>query len=232
MTARAKPRGRISRPRRRQKNETSGDRPAERGATARASMLEVAENLFGLRGLYSVSLREIAAAAGQRNNSAVGYHFRDRDGLVDALMSDRIGKAEAIRRQMIARAGDLSTCSAAYLLQMLWQPLLDIDKDRDFHSFVRVLLAYQVHTAGKQHPIVADPTHHPATRNILSTLNKRFAHLSRNQFLYRMALLSMMFWSAVAMHDQAVAAANRVVSARFSLKEIVRLAIAALSAPG
>jgi AcrR family transcriptional regulator len=203
----------------------------ERGSGARALMLDVAEDLLGSRGLNSVSLREIAAAAGQRNNSAVRYHFRDKDGLIDALIYDRIGKVEAIRQTLVHRTGELSSLSAERLLHLMWQPLLDIDENQATHRFVRFLLAYQVQTGGRRHPIAADPAHHIASGNILSALHTRFDHLSTEHFHYRMALVALMFWSAVAMHDQAAVAANQVWSTKFSLDETIRLALAALSAP-
>jgi AcrR family transcriptional regulator len=203
---------------------------SERGSATRALLLDVAEELIGARGM-DVSLREIAAAAGQRNNSAVRYHFGDKDGLIDALMYDRIGKAEARRQVLVDRAGDLSSCSAAELLEMLWQPLLDLDNGQGSYCFIRFLLGYQVMTGGHTHPIGADPERHPAFYAIISALNARFSHLSFEQFGYRLGLMAMMFWSAVAMHYHAAVKANLVWSAKFSLAESIKLTIGALSVP-
>jgi AcrR family transcriptional regulator len=205
--------------------------PSERGAAARAMMLDVAEELLGSRGLNSVSLREIAAAAGQRNNSAVRYHFRDKDGLIEAVIYDRIGKVEARRRVLVDRAGDLSALPAETLLHMLWQPLLDLDGDRKPHRFVRFLLSHQFQFGGQRHPIAADPAHHTASSSIMAALHRRFDRLSIEQFGYRMTLVAVMFWSAVVMHDQAAVAANQVWSTKFSLEETIKLAVAALAAP-
>jgi AcrR family transcriptional regulator len=44
-----------------------------------------AERLFAERGLDGVSLREIGAAVGNANNSAVQYHFGSKDQLVRAI---------------------------------------------------------------------------------------------------------------------------------------------------
>jgi AcrR family transcriptional regulator len=204
---------------------------SERGAAARAMMLDVAEELLGSRGLNSVSLREIAAAAGQRNNSAVRYHFRDKDGLIVAVIFDRIGKVEARRQALVDHAGDLSAHTAEELLHMLWQPLLDLDGDRKPHRFVRFLLSHQFQFGGQRHPIVADPAHHTASAGLMVALHRHFEHLSLEQFGYRMTLAAVMFWSAVVMHDQAAVAANQVWSTKFSLAETIKLAVAALSAP-
>jgi len=203
----------------------------ERGSATRALLLDVAEELIGARGLDSVSLREIAAAAGQRNNSAVRYHFGDKDGLIDALMYDRIGKAEAGRKAMVDRVGDLSSCTAAELLEMLWQPLLDLDNGRGSYCFVRFLLGFQVLTGGHRHPIGADPERHPASDAIIRALNARFSHLSPEQFGYRLSLMAMTFWSAVAMHYHAAIKSNLVWSATFSRAESIKLTLGALSVP-
>jgi AcrR family transcriptional regulator len=59
-----------------------------RGDATRERLLDVAEQMLSSRGVEGVSLREIRIAAGQRNTSALQFHFGDRDGLLKAL-SDR-----------------------------------------------------------------------------------------------------------------------------------------------
>lgn len=42
--------------------------------------------MFLEKGLEAVSLREISAAARQKNHSAAGYHFGSKEGVVDAIL--------------------------------------------------------------------------------------------------------------------------------------------------
>lgn len=56
------------------------------GAATRLTLLRTAERLFLERGLEAVSLREISAAAQQKNHSAAGYHFGSKEGVVDAIL--------------------------------------------------------------------------------------------------------------------------------------------------
>jgi AcrR family transcriptional regulator len=49
--------------------------------------LRAGERLFAEHGIHQVRVREINALAGQRNPSALHYHFRTRDGLVEAILS-------------------------------------------------------------------------------------------------------------------------------------------------
>jgi len=52
-------------------------------------LLDVAERLFGERGVGQVSLRDITGEAGA-NVAAVNYHFGSRQGLVDAVFNRRM----------------------------------------------------------------------------------------------------------------------------------------------
>src|SRR5688572_11151433 len=69
--------------------------------STRLRILLAAEQLFAERGLDGASLREIGAAAGQRNNSAVQYHFGDRDALVRALYELRLEPLNARRAVLV-----------------------------------------------------------------------------------------------------------------------------------
>jgi AcrR family transcriptional regulator len=62
--------------------------------------LDAAERLIAERGIQ-VPLRDIAVAAGQRNNSAVNYHFRNRQDLIDAIVRRRLEPMEQERAQMV-----------------------------------------------------------------------------------------------------------------------------------
>lgn len=80
----------------------------ERGDRTRLRLIETAEQLYAERGVNGVSLREIGAAAKQRNTGAVRYHFHSKKGLLDAVFAHRMEPANALRQQMLAefdRAG-------------------------------------------------------------------------------------------------------------------------------
>ena len=47
-------------------------------------MIDAGERLAAERGIAAMSLREVQAAAGQRNKSAAQYHFGSRTGLIEA----------------------------------------------------------------------------------------------------------------------------------------------------
>lgn len=73
-----------------------------RAEGARERMIVVAERLFAERGIGEVSLREIGAAAGQRNNAAAQYHFGTKQGLVDAIVAYRMEPLNERRLELLA----------------------------------------------------------------------------------------------------------------------------------
>src|SRR3954468_10788434 len=68
-----------------------------RAAATRRRLLDAAEELFAVRGIDSVSLREIALATDQRNNGVAQYHFGDKAGLVRAVFERRAAAVTAAR---------------------------------------------------------------------------------------------------------------------------------------
>ena len=64
-------------------------------------MIDAAERLIAERGLGALSLREVATTAGQRNHSAVQYHFGSRAGLVEAVFDTRMTPIDARRAEML-----------------------------------------------------------------------------------------------------------------------------------
>ena len=66
--------------------------PTQELAATPLELLLVAERLFSAHGVAGVSTREIARAAGQKNHSAVAYHFGSKEGLAEELFIDGIAR--------------------------------------------------------------------------------------------------------------------------------------------
>lgn len=92
-----------------------------RGERTREHLLDVAEALFGERGVAGVSLREIRLAAGARNTAAIQFHFGNREGLLEALA----------QRHMPG---------IATLQQALYDDMVEKDLAADSRSLVEVLV--------------------------------------------------------------------------------------------
>lgn len=69
--------------------------------SARDQLVAAAEELYAARGIDGVSLREINAAAGARNASALQYHFGDRAGLLRAVLAKHRAGVEERRHALL-----------------------------------------------------------------------------------------------------------------------------------
>src|SRR6476620_5410268 len=66
----------------------AGTAPRRQPESTRERLMQAGERLFARHGVDRVRLREINEMAGQRNSSALHYHFGSRDGLVEAILSE------------------------------------------------------------------------------------------------------------------------------------------------
>lgn len=109
---------------------------AEQVAETRARLLRAGERLFAERGIHQVRLREINALAGQRNSSALHYHFGSREGLVEAILAEhQTGMDVAVRPaldDLVARgaAPTVRDVVAVWVAALTGQ--LETESGRDF----------------------------------------------------------------------------------------------------
>ena len=97
---------------------TGFGRPAE----GRLRLLAAAEQVFASRGLGAPN-REIVAAAGQHNRSAITYHFASRAGLIDAVRERHETPIAQHRQYLIARLPGPGDQTTRQLVEAYTQPL-------------------------------------------------------------------------------------------------------------
>lgn len=117
--------------------------------TTRKRIIDTAEALFAERGVESTSLLEIAKAAGQKNRSAMQYHFTNKEGLLDAVLDKHarhISHTRALMLDELEQGGDYSFYQLVEALVLPMASQLDNeDGGRDFlkiHSQLMTAEAY------------------------------------------------------------------------------------------
>lgn len=108
-----------------------------RDATAtRESLIRAAAELFADKGVDAARSRDILAAAGQANDSAIGYHFGSRQGLLEAILDRHIERMERARTESLPRldGADLTT-----LVEALVRPTADELLTPDGRRFLRII---------------------------------------------------------------------------------------------
>ncbi len=86
-------------------------------------MIDAAERLAAERGLAGLTVQAVQEAAGQRNKSAVQYHFGGRQGLVNALLATRMAAASQRRLSMLLELPE--SPSTRELVEVLVVPLVE-----------------------------------------------------------------------------------------------------------
>ncbi len=103
-------------------NQTDGK--TRRADATRTALIEAAERLIAKNGLADVSTREILQEAGQRNQSALQYHFGSKDGLIGATINERTGQMDKRRLEMLEKLGDEP--SLREILEVMVVPLCEL----------------------------------------------------------------------------------------------------------
>jgi AcrR family transcriptional regulator len=106
----------------------------------RETLLRTAQQMFARDGIYRVPLKRIVERAGQRNASALHYHFGGRDGLLTAITERHDGAIEAERGAMLVeleRAGRLDDLRA--LVEALVVPFAHTLLTADGREYLRIV---------------------------------------------------------------------------------------------
>jgi AcrR family transcriptional regulator len=199
-------------------------------ADARERIIVAAERLIAEHG-PEVPLRDIAVAAGQRNNSAVQYHFGTRDGLINAVADYRIVDLEQHRLELLVEheatgePQDLRVLVSALVL-----PMLTVPYDHGSTHYARFL--EQVRT----HPALAadanlDRPQRAAVRLIITRLDHALRDLPPALRHRRLRILPTVLFALLADRERAVYAGDQPLSDPPSAGELVDLLVGLLTAP-
>ena len=105
----------------------------------RLRIVAAAERLFAERGIDGVSLQQINRAAGQRNRSAVQYHFGNKEGVIHAILDKHTAGIERRRHELLDEIEASGKLELRRLAEALVIPLAEKLDDPDGGiAFLRV----------------------------------------------------------------------------------------------
>ena len=114
------------------------------------ALILAAERIFSEEGIGNTPLRRITQAAGQRNESAIHYYFKSREGIVQAILDLRTESVNAARVAMVeafrARTPDAPLASrdlAAAMVLPLAAYLKQTAGDGHYQRFLGMLTLEQ-----------------------------------------------------------------------------------------
>jgi AcrR family transcriptional regulator len=162
----------------------------------KARLLREAERLFATRGVYQVTVREIVDAAGQRNVSALTYHFGSRERLLDEILIRHGDPTDLERGELLEVVGHgADTRDLVATLVVPYAAHLTTPEGRDYLRIVSQLAP--LFSAWRE----ANPGTGPYLREILGILEKRPKHVPAA--VRRERVVEMIMLMTVAMAERA-----------------------------
>lgn len=192
-------------------------------------LLDTAERLFARHGIGNVSLRQIGAAAGQRNTSVALYHFGSKAALVVATFDRRLAEMNAHRRTLLDRLdAEGKGTDARALTRVLVVPFAHtLGRHRDYARFVGELFGHPTWQRQVFEQIAAAESSGGRTMLELITRLRAAVGMRREPFRHRFELATsvlMQAWARRASLEESRPPAGYV-------EELVSITLAVLSAP-
>lgn len=194
-----------------------------RTADTRLALLRAAERLFAERGVDAVSMREIAAAAGQANHSAVLYHFADKRELLNSLLerhSDPIQAAwTATLEHMTAEGRDSLEELVGLMVRPLVAKLDDPDGGADYLMIVADLVT------SRSFPITTMPAvSAPGILALSAAMMRHIAEIPPMLLQLRMMRVANVLYGSIANYHALVKVGFDIPRHEFTRDLIVSLA--------
>ncbi|WP_040691295.1 TetR family transcriptional regulator [Nocardia vinacea] len=196
----------------------------------RAALLDAGERLIAERGV-DVPLRDIAAAAGQRNNSAVHYYFDSRSGLLEAIVDRRMNWLEDRRMGLLAQyEADGTAHEIRTLVAMLAAPILELIYTAQVTHYGRFLEVVRAH------PVIADARRlagadRAAVRIIATRLDAALPQLPPRRRRQRLETMATVMFALIADYERVLEAGVRTAAPDSDTAEIIDMIVAMLTLP-
>lgn len=192
---------------------------------AAAKMVDAAERLAAEQGLRALTVQAVQEAAGQRNKSAVQYHFGGREGLVEAILATRMAPTSERRTSMLLDLGpDPSTRD---LVEVLVRPLVESVLSRTPSYWARFLLqAISDPTTGL---VAIEAIDDRALRATQARLEERLEHLPPT--LRKLRVQAIFGYACVVLAAHEVGAMSADLSPDALATELVDACLGLVEAP-
>jgi AcrR family transcriptional regulator len=199
-------------------------------------LLATAERLFAEYGIEAISARQIALAAGQRNQSAVHYHFGSKVSLIEALHVLRMAAINERRRAMLleiennaGRTGDLRAWIGAVAI-----PLAEWTAETPGGGYYVRFLAHLFADRHRRDVLIGRGEEAAVLRYIFRAIRALIPELPEPLWSERLSLIVGSMINALAARERMRAARDagwRTLSDAAFLSNLLDIAVAVLVAP-
>ena len=183
--------------------KTTDSRRARSNATKQA-MMRAAEKLIAQVGVENTSIREIVAEAGQKNESAIQYHFKNLSGLLEAIHTERSEQIQQYRAKALAEVlQSTNQPDLRQLCTLMVAPTFELARaNADFRRYIKAFgHELALSEASPLKIVTTKGGGGESGLQVSSFLRKTLGHLDSSIFQQRMEAVVML--CSVAMSRQA-----------------------------
>jgi AcrR family transcriptional regulator len=110
-----------------------------RSESTKRALMRAAEKLVAEGGMENLSIKAIVTVAGQKNESALQYHFKNLTGLLDAIHIERSEQVQAKRAASLVETLKISSQpSLRQICLLMVEPTFDLARtDVEFRRYVQ-----------------------------------------------------------------------------------------------
>lgn len=170
--------------------------------STREALIAAAEHLFGTKGIDRVATREILDLAGQKNQSALQYHFKNRAGLIWAVLDARLVKIEERRAAMLAEMPAPGDETPEQILEAFIRPLTEVVLEDDQGSAYVQFVIQSAHRPDGDVMQTINSGRYKALTDLSERIDGKLAHLAaaerplRKRLIINMAVGAVSIWDA------------------------------------
>jgi len=175
--------------------------PRTKSESTREALIAAAEHLFGTKGIDRASTREILELAGQKNQSALQYHFKDRAGLIWAVIDARLVKIEKRRAAMLEKMPPRGKETAEQIMDAFIRPLTEVVLEDEQGSAYVQFIAQSAHRPQGEPLATINSGNYPALSELAARIEGKLEHIAPEERVLRKRMIINMAVGAVSIWD-------------------------------
>lgn len=162
----------------------------------RQRLLTTALHLYAKEGLHAVSLRSISATAGSKNSAAMHYHFKNRAGVIEALVAMIALELGAIAQRIQQQAPPRPTLRESFRNTL--RPLTELPLNQEWGADAIRFMSRAIAESDPEIAAILNPVYQKFWERVDSNLAKLVPDLPNE-----VRKLRLMFMSVNAFHGVA-----------------------------
>ncbi|WP_064743090.1 TetR/AcrR family transcriptional regulator [Pseudonocardia spinosispora] len=203
------------------------------GAETRARLKSAAQRLFATRGIDGVTVRDLIAAARQRNNASLSYYFGSKEELARELIIDGARILDARRREMLGALEDADRePTVREILEVLSVPVVELSADPAQASYLQMIANLELNDRAFVRETLGDTWNH-GYRRCVEYLLLLIADVPRPILEQRISLVVIYLNAAGAARERSLASpgGSRLWSAPYAMSNVLDTIQGMLEAP-